>query len=162
MRLPKYESIPTISKDFPMPNLGNVLKDEVVRLCRKELRKELGPVRKITTAHRRDLAALKRQLAEAQRRVQLLERQAARAGAARPQPSTDKPVRFVAKGLRSLRQRLGLSAADLARLIEVSEQSVYNWESKKTTPRREQVQALAALRGIGKREVRAQLERMPK
>jgi DNA-binding transcriptional regulator YiaG len=138
-----------------MPNLGNVLKDEVVRLCRKELRKELGPVRKITTAHRRDLAALKRHLAEAQRRIQLLERQAARSGAARP-------LRFVAKGLRSMRQRLGLSAADLARLIQVSEQSVYNWETKKTTPRREQVQALAALRGLGKREAHAQLDKMPK
>ncbi len=145
-----------------MPNLGNVLKDEVVRLCRKELRKELGPVRKITAAHRRDLAALKRHLAEAQRRVQLLERQAARSGAARPQAVTDRPIRFVAKGLRSMRQRLGLSAADLARLIQVSEQSVYNWETKKTTPRREQVQALAALRGLGKREAHAQLEKMPK
>jgi len=145
-----------------MPNLGNVLKDEVVRLCRKELRKELGPVRKITAAHRRDIAALKRQLSAAQRRVQLLERQAARSGAARPQPVSDKPVRFVAKGLRSMRQRLGLSAAELARLIEVSEQSVYNWETKKTTPRREQVQALASLRGLGKREVRARLEKMSK
>jgi DNA-binding transcriptional regulator YiaG len=145
-----------------MPNFGNVLKDEVVRLCRKELRKELGPVRKITAAHRRDIAALKRQLAEAQRRVHLLERQAARSGTARPTVATDRPIRFVAKGLRSMRQRLGLSAADLARLIQVSEQSVYNWETKKTTPRREQVQSLAALRGLGKREVRAQLEKASK
>jgi DNA-binding transcriptional regulator YiaG len=145
-----------------MPNLGSVLKDEVVRLCRKELRKELGPVRKITATHRRDLAALKRQLSEAQRRVQTLERQAAKSGTSRPQPVTDRPIRFVAKGLRSMRQKLGLSAADLARLLQVSEQSVYNWEAKKTTPRREQVQAIAALRGLGKREARAQLEKMPK
>lgn len=145
-----------------MPNLGNVLKDEVARLCRKELRKELGPARKIIAAHRRDIAALKRQLSVAQRRVQLLERQAARSGVARPQAVTDRPIRFVAKGLRSMRQRLGLSAADLARLIQVSEQSVYNWETKKTTPRREQVQALAALRGLGKREVHVRLEKMPK
>ena len=143
-----------------MPNFAATLKDEVVRLCRKELRKELGPVRKIAATHRRDLAALKRQLAEAHRRVQLLERQAAKSGASRPQAVTDRPIRFVAKGLRSLRSRLGLSAADLARLIEVSEQSVYNWETKKTTPRREQVQALAALRGVGKREVHARLEKM--
>jgi len=145
-----------------MPNFGNLLKEEVVRLCRKELKKEMGPVRKITAAHRRDLAALKRQLAESQRRVQLLERQAAKAGVARPKLVTDKPIRFVAKGLRSMRQKMGLSAGDLARLLQVSEQSVYNWETKKATPRREQVQAIAALRGIGKREAHSRLERMPK
>lgn len=143
-----------------MPNFGSVLKEEVVRLCRKELRKEIGPIRKINATHRHHLAALKRQLAEAQRRVQQLERQAEKAGTSRPQPVTDRPIRFVAKGLRSMRQKLGLSAADLARLLQVSEQSVYNWEAKKTTPRREQVQAIAALRGLGKREARAQLEKM--
>lgn len=73
-----------------------------------------------------------------------------------------KPIRFVAKGLRSMRQKLGLSAAELASLIGVSEQSVYNWEQKKATPRREQVAAIVGLRGIGKKEARARLEKARK
>jgi DNA-binding transcriptional regulator YiaG len=72
--------------------------------------------------------------------------------------SDEKQTRFVAKGLVSLRKRLGLSASDLARLIGVSMQSVYNWERKKATPRREQVAAIAALRGIGKREALQRLD----
>ena len=56
-----------------------------------------------------------------------------------------------------MRKRLGLSAAQLAALVGVSEQSVYNWETKKATPRKEQFAAIIALRGIGKREVRQRL-----
>jgi DNA-binding XRE family transcriptional regulator len=39
-------------------------------------------------------------------------------------------MRFVAKGFKSLRQRLGFSAAQIGKLLGVSEQSIYNWESK--------------------------------
>jgi transcriptional regulator with XRE-family HTH domain len=42
-------------------------------------------------------------------------------------------------------------------LIGVSMQSVYNWERKKATPRKEQLAAIASLRGIGKKAV---LQRM--
>jgi DNA-binding transcriptional regulator YiaG len=143
-----------------MPNIVSVLKDEIVRLCRKELKKDAHPLRKITAAHRRDLAEIKRQLAAAHKRIKLLERAEGRTSRAQPPQASNKPIRFVAKGLRSMRQRLGLSAAELAMLIGVSEQSVYNWETKKTTPRREQVQALAPLRALGKREARARLEQL--
>jgi DNA-binding transcriptional regulator YiaG len=67
-------------------------------------------------------------------------------------------VRFVAKGLVSLRKRLGLSATDFGRLVGVSGQSVYAWESKKATPRKAQLASIAALRNMGKREARARLE----
>lgn len=70
----------------------------------------------------------------------------------------NRPVRFVAKGLRSLRARLGLSAAQLATLLSVSEQSVYNWETKKTMPRQEQLAAIIALRGVGKRDAHSRLD----
>jgi DNA-binding transcriptional regulator YiaG len=57
-----------------------------------------------------------------------------------------------------LRKRLDLSAAELAQLLGVSMQSVYNWEHKKSAPRKEQVAAIVALRSIGKREARRRLE----
>jgi len=60
--------------------------------------------------------------------------------------------------LRSLRSRLGLSAPQLALLLGVSEQSVYNWETKKATPRKEQLAAIIAMRGIGKREAQQRLD----
>ena len=66
-------------------------------------------------------------------------------------------VRFVAKGLKSQRNRLGLSAADYGRLVGVSAQSVYNWELGQASPRADQVKAIPALRGIGKQESKARL-----
>ena len=67
-------------------------------------------------------------------------------------------MRFSAKGFATLRTRFGLSAADMGRLLGVSGQTVYNWEGRKSVPRKSQLAALAQLRGLGKREARARLE----
>jgi DNA-binding transcriptional regulator YiaG len=75
-----------------------------------------------------------------------------------PASLPDRPVRFVAKGLRSLRTRLGLSAKQLSLLLGVSEQSVYNWETKKATPRKEQLAAIIGMRDLGKREAQERLD----
>ena len=55
------------------------------------------------------------------------------------------------------REKLGLSAADFWRLVGVSGLSIYNWEKGKVRPRRKQLEALASLRGLGKREARERL-----
>jgi DNA-binding transcriptional regulator YiaG len=138
-----------------MPNLAALLKSEISRLAKKEVRKEVAPLRKITAGYRREIAQLKRALASLNRTAKQLAKPRTS-----PEMSTDAgpPVRFVAKGLVSLRRRLGVSADQLARLLGVSMQSVYNWERKKATPRKEQVAAIAALRGIGKKEAHQRLE----
>lgn len=142
-----------------MPNIGAMLKDEISRLCRREIRKQVQPVRKASAAYRREIAALKRQVQELQRRANMLAKQAASSSAnAGSSDAAERPQRFVAKGLRSLRARLGLSAPELAQLMGVSDQSIYNWELKKTTPRKSQLAALATIRAMGKRQARSQLE----
>ena len=73
--------------------------------------------------------------------------------------STASKLRFVAKGLKSHRDRLGLSAADYGRLVGVSAQSIYNWETKVAVPRRSMLPRIAQLRGKGKREVADMLGR---
>jgi transcriptional regulator with XRE-family HTH domain len=57
-----------------------------------------------------------------------------------------------------LRKRLGLSAADLGLLLGVSALSVYKWEQGKARPRAKYLEAIADLRGIGKREAAVRLE----
>jgi DNA-binding transcriptional regulator YiaG len=133
------------------------MKDEISRLSRKEIRKEVLPLRRATATYRREIAALKRTVAALDRRAKIL----AKAAAPRESSSTvtdGTPIRFVSKGLVSLRKRLGLSAADLARLLGVSMQSIYNWEHKKASPRKEQVTAIASLRSIGKKEAHERLQ----
>lgn len=141
-----------------MPNIASLLKSEIVRLARKELRSELTQVRKQLTIHRTALAALRRQLAEtnkATKRNASASRSAAKA--AKTDPSA---MRFSAKGTKSLRAKLGLSAADFGRLAGVSGNTVFNWETGRAKPQRAQLEALHGLRGLGKRAAAAKLEEL--
>lgn len=140
-----------------MSSLGSVLKNEITRLARKEIRAHVEPLRKANANHRREIAELKRQLAALQREAKSLGRSVVRAAPAEPAEDAPAP-RFSAKGLRPLRERLGLSAGDFARLAGVSPQSIYNWESGVTRPRPAQIVVLAQLRSIGKREAASRLE----
>jgi len=143
-----------------MSNIGNVLKEEIVRLSRKESRSQVGPTKKATVRHRRDIAELKRQIAQIARQLALLSRKTLGAPAAPPADAAGQRARFSAKGLRVQRERLGLSADDFGKLVGVSAQSVYNWEQEKARPRAEQLSKIAALRRIGKREAKARLAQL--
>src|SRR5258706_7308421 len=142
-----------------MPNIGTVLREEISRLSRRESRSQVNAPKKATAQHRGDIAALKRQVVQLQRQVTLLSRKVLGAPPASSGPAA-KRVRFAAKGLRSQRNRLGLSQADLGTLLGVSAQSIYNWESESAHPRDEQLAKLAALRGIGKREAGERLKQL--
>ena len=144
-----------------MPNIGAMLKQEITRLSRREIRVQLQAARKGFAQNRRYIAALKRQVAALERQVGVLKRHRTIATAARAASGAqDTKVRFVAKGLKSQRSRLGLSAGEYARLVGVSAQSIYNWEQGNSTPRPPQLAIIATLRGMGKREVRQHLDAM--
>lgn len=141
---------------LPVSNMASVLKNEISRLARKEIKAHTDALRKASTGYRRDIAELKRQVAVLSRQVKKAGgRQAVDAAADNEDAGTS---RFSAKGLKSLRARLGLSAADFGKLAGASGQSVYNWENGKTVPRASQVAGVVALRSLGKREAQAQLE----
>jgi len=145
-----------------MPNVGSVLRDEIRRLSRREIRRHTQPTKKATTQNRHHIAALNRKVAQLERQLALLARQAARqpqsSTSAFAAESTPSKIRFVAKGLRSHRNRLGLSARDFGKLVGVTANSVYAWESGATIPRSAQLARIAALRGVGKREAAKRLE----
>ena len=122
-----------------MPNIATALRDEIKRLSRQQSRTQIDPTKKATSVHRRDIALLKRQVVLLERQVKSLMRRSPSTSSA-PQASVPElKVRFVAKGLRSQRDRLGLSAEGLGKVLGVSAQSVYNWESGKARPRQEQI-----------------------
>jgi len=143
-----------------MPNVGALLKQEIARLSRREARAQVQSTKKASAQYRRHIAALKRQVAALERQMALLQRRLLATPSAMSTGSTTQKVRFVAKGLKSQRSRLGLSAADYGRLVGVSAQSVYNWEQGQASPRAEQLRIIATLRGIGKREAQARLEQL--
>ncbi|MDQ2916323.1 MAG: helix-turn-helix domain-containing protein [Pseudomonadota bacterium] len=143
-----------------MPNIGALLKQEITRLSRREIRSQVNVTKKASAQYRRHIAALRRQVATLERQVGLLQRRALDGSPAPAAKSTGQKVRFVAKGLKSQRARLGLSAADYARLVGVSAQSIYNWEQGHASPRQEQLAIIAKLRGIGKRDAQRYLEQL--
>lgn len=143
-----------------MPNIAALLKEEISRLSRKEIRRQVGATKKTTAQHRRQIAALNRHVTQLMRQVSLLARKVLDTPAKATGSSEGKRLRFNAKGLRSNRERLGLSAAEFAKLAGVSAQTVYSWEQGRSVPRRGQLAALAGLRGIGKREAKARLDRL--
>jgi DNA-binding transcriptional regulator YiaG len=140
-----------------MPNIGVVLKTEITRLSKKTAKAYVQPLHSSVASHRRSLAAMKRQISALEKEIAQLRRAGGKAAAAAPRADEGEgagtPLRFQARGLRSLRARLGLSAEEFGKLAGVSGQSVYNWESEKTVPRRSQLESLAKLRGMGKRQV---------
>lgn len=144
-----------------MPNLANVLKAEIARIARKELRGDLDTLKKASASYRREIAALKRRNADLERQLKKTVR-----GASRPEPKTDanggddRQLRFSPTRLASQRKKLGLSAASFAKLIGVSGVSVYKWENGQSRPRRAQLEAIASVRGLGKRAAMERLEQL--
>jgi DNA-binding transcriptional regulator YiaG len=144
-----------------MSSFADQLKSEIARIARKELRAETRALKKANAQHRADIAALKRRLAEAERAMARLSKgagkAASRAADTPEQASVAEGLRFRVAGFANLRKKLGLSAADMGRLLGVSAQSVYHWETGKSRPRASQLAAIAAARKLGKREVAARL-----
>jgi DNA-binding transcriptional regulator YiaG len=139
-----------------MPNIGQMLRDEIARISRRESRKQSSALQRASAAHRRDIAALKREIATLRRD---LKKTASSKSAAVEASSSSNKLRFRADGFRTMRRRLGLSASQLGKLLGVSEQSVYNWETKTATPRASHLPTIARLRTMGKREAQQLLER---
>lgn len=144
-----------------MSKISTALNEEILRLSRKESRRQVDPTRKATTHIRHEVATLKRQVAQLERQVAMLSRKVigAQPVVAKVEGET-KPARFSAKSLQAQRSRVALSANDFGKLLGVSAQSIYNWESEKARPRAEQIAKIAALRALGKREVAARLEQL--
>ena len=141
-----------------MPNIASILKEEIARVARKEVRAETQPLKKSAAHYRSDIAALKRRVAALEKLVSRLGKTATQKALPAETGEPTGSFRFSASGLQAQRKRLGLSASEAAALLGVSDQSVYKWENGKTRPRASQFAAIAALRSMSKKEAAARLE----
>lgn len=145
-----------------MSTFAVAFKEHVRRLARKELRADTAVLRRASAVHRRDIASLKRTLAALQKQIARVSRGAASGGAPALVASLEDGIpagtRFSARSVRAQRKRLGLSAAGFGKLVGVSPLTIYHWESGKATPRRKQIGAFIAIRGITKQEAAQRVE----
>jgi len=141
-----------------MPNIAALLKSEISRVARKEVRAETSFLKKAVGAYRSDIAALKRRAHALEQQVNSLSKLSAKLAPTAEGEVVSGARRFSAKGLASQRRRLGLSAADLGLLVGASSQSIYNWEEGKVRPRAKHLAAIAALRTLGRTDAATHLE----
>ncbi|MBX3608976.1 MAG: helix-turn-helix domain-containing protein [Hydrogenophaga sp.] len=139
-----------------MPNLAQTLKQEISRIARKEVREDIAALRKAVTAHRSEIASLKRTVKELGTQLRSAQKAAKRAAPqAVEQMETSRPGRkrsFSADRLKAKRQALGMSQAQMAQLLGISSLSLWKWESGQVSPRASMLERYFVAMNMGKRE----------
>ena len=142
-----------------MGKLEGMIKSEIVRLAKREMRKISVPLG-------RDVWSLKSTVSQLRKAVLVLERFSAQRqkelGKERiPLEATPEEVkisRFSPRLIRSLRKHLGITQKELALLAGVTVGAVHQWESGMFKPGDKKKGVLVAIRKLGRREVRKLVE----
>ena len=140
-----------------MPNLNQILKEEIVRIAKREINKQVKPLKG-------QLVEMRKTDREQRRRIEKLEKELA--GKADKERviaprivSEDDDVRVHRGSVRKHRERLRISQREMALLLDVSALTVSNWETERTSPSGKNKLAFAGLRKMGVREVWDRLQR---
>ena len=134
-----------------MPNIASVLKSEITRIARKEIRAEVEGLKKSVSSFRTEIAALKRRSKSLEQELGRLGKPLSKQAPAAIDESS-KSVRFSAKDLASQRKRLGLTIEGCALLLGTAGKSIYRWETGKAQPRETYWPSIAALRTLSKEQ----------
>ena len=144
-----------------MSTVMKELKAEISRLARREVRKALAPVQRVSAARRGQLADVRRQKSALQTELKALRKAVAVAAVAPEKAGPEERFWITGKGVRSLRKRLGLTQAKLGRLAGVSIQTIVNWEGtsgKVSLRRKETIARMREIRRLNKRTAAEQLK----
>ena len=134
-----------------MPNIASVLKLEITRIARKEIRTEVEGLKKSVNSYRSEIAALKRRAQSLEQELRRLDKSSLKQAPAATAESSQS-MRFSAKDLASQRQRLGLTIDGCALLLGTAGKSIYRWETGKARPRETYWPSIAALRTLSKEQ----------
>lgn len=145
-----------------MTTFSDAFRSKVVRMARKELKPELQSMRKALTTHRSEIAALKREVKSLTSQIKAAQRSAK--APAKAAPEEEAPARkggrkwvFKPEALAAKRAELGLSAKEMAKLLQAGHLSVYRWESGQASPRAAQQKRIHEVLHLGKRRALALL-----
>ena len=138
-----------------MPNVMGVLRSEIRRLARKEMKEAVRELKRQVAAIRRRLASTKKRMTDVERTAKraVTSRGAVSARAESREDGTQ--IRFSPRWVKVHRAKLGMSRRVYAKLIGVSPQTILLWESGKARPRRSALATWRSMRGKGIRELKA-------
>jgi DNA-binding transcriptional regulator YiaG len=138
-----------------MPNLATVLKEEILRLARKETRTAMKELQQTLRLERQQVRELRTELkVQGKELVSLRKALESRAMAA-PAASKVSSARVPAKAtgwrkdsVRTTRAKHGLSQQAMAKLLGVGLNTVWLWEKGRNNPRTKQQMAILELREL--------------
>ena len=116
-----------------MPDVARVLREEVQRLAKRQVKAGLAPLKRDTVRLKKHVADLRRELTALTRAGrELLAKVTAVVATKETEAATARAatLRPTSKSLVRLRRRLGLTQVEFGRLMGVSGQAVLNWERK--------------------------------
>jgi DNA-binding transcriptional regulator YiaG len=139
-----------------MPNFAGVLKEEIARLARKEVKSQADPMAEKLVELRRTVGALRKQVAEMAKALAEIKGKVKSDEIISADNVAEGDVeksRITGGRIANLRARLGLSRNQMATLLGVNANSIYLWEQGKTRPRAAAKAKLMQLRSLGRRAV---------
>lgn len=142
-----------------MAKFESIIKSEIVRLARREVRKIALPLRKDFYSMRKIISQLRRAVLTLQRITSAQQKELEkRKVPLEAEPEEVKIARFSPRLIRSLRRRLRITQKELALLTGVTVGAIHQWESGQFKPGLPKRAIMVALRRLGRREVRKLLE----
>lgn len=135
-----------------MANLTSVLKEEITRLARKEIKSETEALKKAASQYRSEIADLKRRAVALEKQLSKLGKEVSKNTPPKEKVDPSK-IRFIAKGFKSMREKLGITAKEMSVLLDISAPTIYNWEAGISKPKQPQLIRIAHLRTMGKQDV---------
>ena len=136
-----------------MSDIINTVKEEILRLAGKQAAAQVGKAQQVAAQYRSEAIELRRLVKRQEKEIKYLKKQVQ----VQPEDAQLEGVRYSAKSVCSQRRRLGLSTEQYGKLVGVSPLTIHHWEIGKARPRRAQLMALVAVRGINKRDALAKL-----
>ena len=139
-----------------MPDLKNLLNDEIRRLARKEIRIALEPVNAQIAAQKKVISDLKKQISDLEKMLRKTNPEKI-AEIEEAADNEENKIRLNAAGIIRIRKKYKLTQSELAKLLNVATHTVSIWELGKSAPRAAMKQKICDLRTLGKREINARL-----
>ncbi len=143
-----------------MPNLSSILKTEISRISRKEIKVSLKALQSSNATLRKTVTELKKRVASLESQLKKLPTSATSIREQEIAPEAAENVRVSSKSIMTLRKKLGLSQGSFAKLLGVSSQAVYVMEHKGGQLRLRQatLKKYLSIRSLGKKEARKLLD----
>lgn len=140
-----------------MPNIASLLKVEIARISRKEIKQATERLQSTVAQQRKEIATLKRQTLVLEKSIKRLSTPSrkVRGEVHALETAPETGVKFSATKLIKHRERLGLSPNEYGALMGVSGQSIKKWESGNVQPRARQLALLGPTLALGKRALQA-------